>query len=385
MAVSALAFVDPEAIGEKPPMVPFVDLKAQHAPIRDEIDRAIREVVDSCGFVGGRFLAEFEANFARFCGVEYGIGASSGTTALHMALLACGIQPGHEVITVSHTFGATVEAILHAGAQPIFVDIDPETCTMDPALVKAAITPRTRAIIPVHLYGQCADMDPILAVARRHGLVVIEDAAQAHGAKYGERRAGSMGAMACFSFYPAKNLGAFGDAGMVVTQDAEQARRARMIAHHGSPDKYHHTVLGYNYRCDAIQAAVLNVKLRYLEGANERRRRAARRYTERLAQIEGVTPPAERFHHIYHLYVIRVAERDRLQAFLRERDIASGLHYPVPMHLQPLLKDHPQAEPGRLPVTERIVGEILSLPMFPDITDEQIDEVVAAVREFMAR
>ena len=364
-------------------MVPFVDLRAQHLPIRDEIEQAIREVVESCGFVGGRILDEFEREFAQYCGVEHGVAAGSGTAALHMALLACGIGAGDEVITVSHTFGATVEAILQAGAQPVFVDVDPATYTMEPSQIEAAVTPRTRAILPVHLYGQCADMEAINAVAARHGLVVIEDAAQAHGAGVGDKPAGSMGDVACFSFYPAKNLGAFGDAGMLVTNDAEKAGRARLIANHGSPDKYHHTVLGYNYRCDALQAAVLKAKLPHLDRWNHKRRQAAQKYNELLREIEGVTPPAERFVHVYHLYVIRVAERDRLRVFLNERDIATGLHYPVPMHLQPILAGHQQGKKGPLPVTERIAGEILSLPMFPDLTDAQIEEVVGAMRDFM--
>jgi len=363
-------------------MVPFVDLKAMHAPIRGEIDQVIREAIDNAAFIGGRFLSEFEQNFARFCGVEHAVSAGSGTAALHMALLAYGVGPGHEVITVAHTFAATVEAILHAGATPVFVDVDPATYTMDPARIEAAVTPRTRAIIPVHLYGQCADMDAINAIARKRGLVVIEDAAQAHGARIGERRAGSFGEMACFSFYPAKNLGAFGDAGMIVTRDAEKARVARLIADHGSPDKYHHTVLGYNYRCDAIQAAILNVKLRRLEQWNEQRRRAAKKYGELLGGIEGVAVPAERFHHVYHLYVIRVARRDPLRDFLAKRNIATGLHYPVPMHLQPMMAGHPQAKAGALPVTERLVGEILSLPMFPDLSDAQVVEVAGAIGDF---
>jgi len=362
--------------------VPFVDLKAMHAPIRDEIDQAIRGVVETCGFIGGPVLKEFESHFARYCGVAHAVGAANGTAALHMALLAYGIGPGDEVITVSHTFAATVEAILHAGAKPVFVDVDPETYTLDPNQLEAAITPRARAVMPVHLYGQCADMDAINAIARRRGLVVIEDAAQAHGARIGERRAGSFGDMACFSFYPAKNLGAFGDAGIVVTNDAEKAQRARLIADHGSPDKYHHTILGYNYRCDAIQAAVLNAKLPHLDSWNSARRRAAEKYTSLLRGIKGVTPPTERFFHVYHLYVIRAGERDRLRAYLTERGIGTGLHYPVPMHLQPLLAGHPQARQGSLPATETIVGEILSLPMFPDLTDRQIEEVVGAIREF---
>jgi dTDP-4-amino-4,6-dideoxygalactose transaminase len=363
-------------------MVPFVDLKLQHVPIAHEIERAIHEVIESAAFIGGRVLQEFERNFAQFCGVEHGVAAGSGTAALHMALLACGIGPGDQVITVAHTFAATVEAILHAGAEPVFVDVDPETYTINPAQLEAAITPRTRAILPVHLYGQCADMNAINTIARRHGLAVIEDAAQAHGARIGERRAGAFGDVACFSFYPAKNLGAFGDAGILVTNDAEKARRARLIADHGSADKYHHTTLGYNYRCDAIQAAVLNVKLRYLELWNEQRRQAAQRYTQLLEGTAGITPPMERYFHIYHLYVIRAVQRDRLRAHLSERGIATGLHYPVPMHLQPLMAGHPQARQGALPVTERLAGEILSLPMFPDLTAAQIEEVVGAIHEF---
>ena len=231
--------------------------------------------------------------------------------------------------------------------------------------------------------GYPTDMDKINKLAKKNNLIVIEDAAQAHGARIGERRAGSFGEMACFSFYPAKNLGAFGDAGIVVTNDPEKAKRARLLADHGSSDKYHHTILGYNYRCDAIQAAVLNVKLRHLELWNEQRRRAAHRYAQLLDGIAGITPPTERFFHIYHLYVIRTARRDQLRAYLSDRKIATGLHYPVPMHLQPIMAGHPQARPGALPVTERLVGEILSLPMFPDLTDAQIHEVVNAIRDFM--
>jgi len=364
-------------------MVPFVDLKQMHRAIADEIEQAIRGVIENTAFIGGRVLEEFERNFAHFCEVQYGVGAASGTAALHMALLACGIGQGDEVITVSHTFAATVEAILHAGAHPVFVDVDPQTYTMDPSQLEAAITPRTRAIIPVHLYGQCADMDAINLIARRNDLVVIEDAAQAHGARSGLKCAGSLGDMACFSFYPAKNLGAFGDAGILVTNDSEKAKHARLIADHGSRDKYHHEILGYNYRCDALQAAVLNAKLPHLDSWNLARRHAAQKYTERLQEIESVTPPTERFFHVYHLYVIRVPQRDRLRAYLSERGIATGLHYPVPMHLQTILAGHPQAKRSCLPVTERIVGEILSLPMFPDLTDGQIEEVVGAICDFM--
>ncbi len=365
-------------------MVPFVDLSALHAPLQAEFERVFREILSTSAFIGGRAVAEFESAFAQFCGVQYAVAAGSGTAALHMALTACGIGPNDDVITTAHTFAATVEAILHAGATPVFVDVDEETYNMDPQKIEAAITPRTRAILPVHLYGQCADMEAISAIARRHNLLVIEDAAQAHGARIGQRRAGSFGDMACFSFYPAKNLGAFGDAGMVVTNDADKARIARLVADHGSPDKYHHTLLGYNYRCDAIQAAVLAVKMPHLEAWNERRRRAAARYTERLRGLSAVRPPRARFDHIYHLYVIRVPQRDALKNFLAQRNIAAGLHYPVPMHLQPMMAGHPQARVGALPVAERIAGEILSLPMFPDITDAQIDEVVGAIREFFS-
>ncbi|MCX8035450.1 MAG: DegT/DnrJ/EryC1/StrS family aminotransferase [Candidatus Sumerlaeia bacterium] len=366
-------------------MVPFVNLSAMHAPLQAEFERVFREIISTSAFIGGRAVADFERAFAHFCGVNHAVAAGSGTAALHMALAACGIGPGDEVITTAHTFAATVEGILHAGATPVFVDVDEETYTIAPEQIEAVITPRTRAILPVHLYGQCADMEAIGAVARRHNLLVIEDAAQAHGARIGDRRAGSFGDMACFSFYPAKNLGAFGDAGMVVTNDPEKARIARLLADHGSPDKYHHTLLGYNYRCDALQAAVLSVKLPHLEAWNERRRRAAARYTEQLRDVPGVRTPRARFDHIYHLYVIRVTQRDALKSFLGQRNIATGLHYPVPMHLQPMMTGHPQARVGALPVTERIVGEILSLPMFPDITDAQVDEVAAAVREFLEK
>lgn len=361
-----------------PMKVPFLDLKAHHDPIRQEVMAAINQVVDANAFAGGPFVARFEEAYAGYCETKYCVGVANGTDSLWFSLLALGVGPGHEVITVPMTFMATVEAITYAGATPVFVDIDPVTYTIDVAKIEAAITPRTKAIIPVHLFGQCADMDPIMEIARRHNLVVIEDAAQAQGARYKERKAGSIGDAGSFSFYPGKNLGAWGEAGAVTTSDAGLRERLQMFREHGQQKKYYHDVVGWNGRMDGLQGAVLSVKLKYLDLANEGRRRAAARYNELLAGTPGVILPteAEYARSIYHVYAVRIEQRAAVMHLLGERGIGCGIHYPVPVHLQKAyaaLGHHV----GDFPVSEACADSFLSLPMFPELTDAQLETVVA--------
>ena len=321
-------------------MIPFVDLKAQYRSIKPEVDAAIQGVLDSCQFTLGSEVNAFEEEFAAYCNSPHGIGVNTGTSALHLALLAAGIGAGDEVITVPFTFVATVSAIYYTGATPVFVDIDPRTFTIDAAVIEAAITPRTKAIMPVHLYGQPANMDPIMEIAKRHGLLVIEDAAQAHGAEYKGRRAGSIGDLGCFSFYPGKNLGAYGEGGMVVTANPEFARTIRMLRDWGAEKKYQHVLKGYNFRLEGIQGAVLRVKLRYLEAWTESRRRAAGWYDRRLANSGVSTPYASPdVRHVYHIYAIRTADRQEWQSALNARGIQTGIHYPIPVHLLPAFSD----------------------------------------------
>jgi dTDP-4-amino-4,6-dideoxygalactose transaminase len=362
--------------------VPFVDLKAQYHKIKPEIDAAIAEVVESCWFVGGPKLKTFEANFAAYCGASHGVGASSGTTAIHLALEALGIGQGDEVITAVNTFIATSEAITHSGAKVVFVDVQEDTQLIDPEKIEAAITPKTRAIIPVHLFGQPADMKAIRGIAAKHGLKVIADAAQGHGSDIEGERKRTLGDVTTYSFYPGKNLGAYGDAGMVVTDDEDLANRMRMLADHGSPEKYRHVVEGWNYRLDAIQAAVLDVKLRHLDEWTDLRRSRAARYNAAFEGLDTVRPVVEVAgrRHVYHLYVVRVKNRDSLGDALRERGIATGIHYPGPLHLQPAYEHLGHAR-GDFPIAERCADEIISLPMFPELTDEMVDAVTAAVKE----
>jgi dTDP-4-amino-4,6-dideoxygalactose transaminase len=361
-------------------MIPFLDLKAQYASIKDEVNAAVLGVLESCQFTLGSEVAKFEEEFAAYSGAKIGVGVNTGTSALHLAILAAGVGPGDEVITVPFTFVATVAAVVYTGAKPVFVDINPRTFTMDPAQVEAAITPRTKAIIPVHLYGQCADMDPILAIARKHKLTVIEDAAQAHGAEYKGRRAGSMGDMGCFSFYPGKNLGAYGEGGMVVTDDPELARTVRMLRDWGAERKYEHVLKGYNYRMEGIQGAVLRVKLRYLEKWTEGRRAAAARYDKAFSGSSVRTPEAlPHNRHVYHIYAVRTSHRNAWIADLSAQHIQTGIHYPFPVHLLPAYSDLGYRQ-GQFPDSERAANEVLSLPMFPELTAEQTDTVVAAVR-----
>jgi len=362
-------------------VIPLVDRKAQHAAIRAEIDQAIRGVIDECGFILGPEVAAFEREFAAACSAAHAVGTSSGTAALHLALLAAGVGPGDEVITTPFTFVATVAAIQYAGATPVLADIDPETFNLDPAAAADAITPRTRAIVPVHLYGQPADMDPIVALARRHGLVVIEDAAQAHLAEYRGRRAGGLGDLGCFSFYPTKNLGACGEGGIVVTGEDRYASRLRLLRDWGAERKYHPVVKGFNLRLEGLQGAILRVKLRHLERWTERRRAIASHYRERLADAD-LTLPVERpdVRHVYHVFTIRRRERDRLREALHERGVATGVHYPVPVHLMPAYADLGYAR-GRFPNAERASSEVLALPVYPELTDAQCETVVRAVLE----
>jgi dTDP-4-amino-4,6-dideoxygalactose transaminase len=361
--------------------IPLVDLRAQYQPLKEEIVNAIHNVLDSMELFLGKNVQGFEGEFAEYCGVQYAVGVGSGTEALHLALLACGIGPGDEVITVSHTFIATVEAICLTGATPILVDIDPDTYTIDVSQIEDKITSQTKAIIPVHLYGQPADMDPILAIAEKYRLIIVEDACQAHGAEYKGKRIGSLGDVGCFSFYFSKNLGAYGEAGICVTNEPKIARHLRMLRDHGSEEKYHHSVMGVNARLDEIQAAILRVKLRRLDEWNEARRSNAYLYNELLRDSPVVTPnEAEYGKHVYHLYVIRTRHRDNLQAHLRERGIATGIHYPIPVHLQRAWRSA-NFRTESLPVTERYAREILSLPMYPELTTSSTEYVAEAIRD----
>lgn len=362
--------------------VPFLDLHAHHAPLMGEFEAAIHSVIAAGAFAGGPFVADFEKDFANFCRTSYAVGLGSGTEAIWLALLACGVGAGDEVITSPSTFLATAEAITFCGAKPVFVDIDEQTYNLNPALIEAAITERTKAIIPVHLFGQTADMDPILAIARKHRLFVIEDACQAHGAAYRGHAAGSMGDAGCFSFYPGKNLGAFGEAGALVTNNAELARTVQILRDHGQSRKYHHSLIGWNCRMDGIQGAVLQIKLRHLGRANERRRAHAASYNEWFRDVEEVIRPVEapHAHHVYHIYAIRVRDRDELMRRLTEAGIGCGVHYPIPVHLQEAYRSLGYSK-GDLPVAERAASEFVSLPMYPELVPEQIEAVARGVKE----
>jgi dTDP-4-amino-4,6-dideoxygalactose transaminase len=361
--------------------IPQIDLKAQYRTIKPEIDRAIAEILENTSFIGGPPVADFEKEFAAFCEARHCVGAASGTAALHLALCVAGVGPGDEVVTVSQTFIATAEVVRMCGATVRMVDIDPRTYCMDPESLRAAITPRTRAIIPVHLYGQPAEMDPILEIGRQHGIPVIEDSAQSHGARYRGRRVGGLAPIATFSFYPGKNLGAYGDAGALTLADAGAADLASRLANHGRAEKYRHLIEGFNYRLDAIQAAVLSVKLRHLEAWNRRRREIAARYDALFAAVPEITRPWAPAHveHVYHLYVVLAPGRDRVAEHLRSRGVMVQLHYPIPLHLQPAYA-HLGMKPGALPATERVADGCISLPIFPEMTDEQVRYVVETVK-----
>jgi dTDP-4-amino-4,6-dideoxygalactose transaminase len=362
--------------------IPFLDIQSEYRELRGQIDAAIARVLDTTQFVLGKEVTAFEEEFAAYCEVPYAVGVNSGTSALHLALLAVGVGPGDEVITSPFTFFAPVAAIRYVGAVPVLVDIEPRTFNLDASHIEAAITPRTRAIIPVHLYGQPAEMDRILDIARRHKLVVIEDAAQAHGAEYHGRRAGSLGDLGCFSFYPTKNLGAPGEGGMVVTSNPEYVRTIRMLRDCGQEQKYHPVLRGYNYRLQGLQAAVLRVKLRRLEAWIEARRANAAQYDRLLQNSEVITPfvPPD-VRHVFHLYTVRTAARDEVRRQLEAQGVQTAVHYPAPIHLLPAYID-PRYRTGDFPVSEAAAREVLSLPVHPFLTAAQIERV--AQRGFAA-
>ncbi len=365
--------------------VPFLDLKAQYEAITGEITNAINSVIGKTAFAGGPFVQKFEEEFAAFCGTKYGVGVGSGTEALWLALVGLGIGPGDEVITVPNTFIATAEAISFCGATPVFVDVDEKTYNMNAGLVEAAITPRTKAIIPVHLFGQMANMDPIMEIARKRGLLVVEDACQAHGAEYKGKKAGTIGDAGCFSFYPGKNLGAYGEAGAVITNDAELDKKIRMLRDHGQAKKYYHGLIGWNARMDGIQGAILSVKLKHLPAWNEARRNNAKSYNDRLGKVNGVIIPTEApfSKHVYHLYVIRVKDRDALIAELAGKDVHCGIHYPIPLHLQEAYQSLGKRK-GSFPSAEESASEFVSLPMFAELTPEMIERVAETIKETLS-
>jgi dTDP-4-amino-4,6-dideoxygalactose transaminase len=364
--------------------VPFLDLKAQYAGLSEEMNAAVAGVIRSACFVGGPVLEQFEADFASFVGAKYCIGVANGTDAIMLAAKAAGLGAGNEVLVPANTFFATAEAITNAGAVPVFVDVDPGTFHMDPSCAAAAITSRTRALIPVHLYGRPVDMRPFEELASRHNLAIIEDCAQAHGASMGGKTVGSSGRLTCYSFYPGKNLGAYGDGGAVTTSDAHLAERLRILRDHGSPQKYEHSVVGYNSRLDGLQAAVLAVKLPHLHAWNAARRKHAGRLAAAL-EHSPIVPPriSADQEHVFHLFVVRCSRRDELQQFLAGKKIQTGIHYPVPLHLTGAYQALGAPGRGSLPVAETLAAEILSLPMYAELSDEQITYIIAALLEFM--
>lgn len=364
-------------------MIAFLDLKAQYRQVKSEVDAAVARTVESAQFVLGPEVSAFEERFASYCGVTHCRAVNSGTSALHLALLAAGIGAGDEVITVSMTFVATTAAILYCGAKPVFVDVDPVAWTMNPSLIEAAITARTKAIMPVHLHGLMADMDPIMEIASRHNLVVIEDAAQAHGAEYKGRRAGSIGDIGCFSFYPGKNLGAYGEGGAVVTNQPEFARRISLLRDWGQESKYNHVVQGYNYRMDGIQGAVLNVKMNYIEAWTEARRAVASHYDHLLEKYpcSGPMPPVYS-RHVFHVYAVRLPQRDEAQKVLQAAGIGTVIHYPVPVHLQKAYASLGYSA-GDFPITETLANQFLSLPIYAELLPEQIVEVAAELQKIL--
>ena len=366
--------------------IPFLDLKRQYTSIKTEISEVFNDILDSQKFILGEYVEKLEKSFAKYCRSRYCIAVNSGTSALYLALKALGIGYGDEVITVPNTFIATAEAISMCGATPVFVDIDEKTYNIDVEKIEAAITEKTKAIIPVHLYGQCADMDRINEIAEEYNISVIEDACQAHGAEYKGKKAGSLGIAAAFSFYPGKNLGAYGDAGAVVTNNEDIAERIKLLRDHGSKKKYYHEIIGGNFRMDAIQGAVLSIKLRYLDKWNNLRRENAKIYNEYLEDLDKIILPYELDHakHVYHLYVIRTKKRDELQEFLNDNKIITGIHYPIPIHLQKAYKNLGYSE-GDFPVAERIATEILSLPMFPELSHKEIEYITKKIKYFIGR
>lgn len=364
--------------------LPVVDLRAQYARLREEVAQALQEVADSMSYCLGPKVAQFEENFARYAGTRHAIGVNSGTSALHLALICAGVGPGDEVITVPATFIATSWAISYVGANPVFVDVDPATYTMDVNQIEKQITRKTKAILPVHLYGQPADMEPLMEISERHGIPVIEDAAQAHGANFRGKGAGTFGLAGCFSFYPGKNLGAYGEGGAVVTNDDGIASRLRSLRDHAQSTRYYHDEIGFNYRMDAFQGAVLDIKLKYIERWTEARRLLAARYNELLGGLPLQLPAeAPDRRHVWHLFVVLHRERDRIRKELEARGILTSLHYPVPVHLQKAYR-HLRYRVGDFPVTERISRECMSLPLFPEMTTQQQDRVIEGLREILS-
>ncbi|MBS3105451.1 DegT/DnrJ/EryC1/StrS family aminotransferase [Candidatus Woesearchaeota archaeon] len=363
--------------------IPLVDLKKQYLSIKDEIDSAIQEVLDNTAFILGKKVEDFEGKFARLCNAKHCVGVNNGTSALRLALLALGIKAGDEVITTPFTFIATAEAISHIGASPVFVDIDEKTYCIDPEKIREKITKKTKAIIPVHLFGQSADMDPILEIAKKHNLKVIEDAAQAHNALYKDKKAGSMGDASCFSFYPGKNLGAYGEAGAVCTNNKEIAKELVLLRQHGELTRYYHDIIGDNCRMEAIQGAVLGVKIKYIEEWTEKRRKNAEHYNKLLKE-SGIALPyeADYARHVYHIYAIRLKNRDMLREFLGKNGVSAGIHYPIPVHLQKAYSFMGMKK-GSFPVSEKVAGEILSLPMYPELSEEQMEYVSNSINDFI--
>jgi dTDP-4-amino-4,6-dideoxygalactose transaminase len=362
--------------------IPFVDLKAQYRTIETDVNAAIADVLQRADFIMGEAVTDFEEEFAEYCHATFALGVDSGYSALELILRAYEIGPGDEVITAANTFVATALAVSNTGARPVLVDVDPQTYNLDPDKLEAAITPATRAIMPVHLYGQPADMDPLVEIARRHNLLVVEDAAQGHGARYKGRRTGALGDAAAFSFYPGKNLGAYGDGGAVVTNDPAIADRVRLLRNLGQRTKYDHQIKGFNHRLDTMQAAVLRTKLPHLDGWNAGRRRAAAEYNRLLAPLPMITPRVGAGNeHTYHLYVIRVRDRDGLQNHLKQAGVATGIHYPVPIHLQAAYRDLGYKQ-GDFPITETLADEILSLPIYAELTNDAVAYVAAAMADY---
>ncbi len=359
--------------------VPFLDLKRQYSSIKDEIDQAVFNVLDHAKFIMGPEVKAFEEQVAKYCGAKFAIGVASGTDALLLSLRACGVEPTDEVITTGFSFFATAGVITRLGAIPVYVDIDPDTYNIDPQLIEKKITPKTKAIMPVHLYGQCADMDSISEIAKKHNLKVVEDAAQAIGAKYKGKKAGTLSDFGCFSFFPSKNLGAAGDGGMVVTNDPEMAELLRMLRVHGAKPKYYHSIVGYNSRLDTLQAAILSVKLKYLDEWTKKRREHAEIYNAAFKDSDIITPKEEDFnYHIYHQYTIAVKNRDRLREVLKEKQIGHDVYYPVPLHLQECYKSLGYKE-GDLPVIERKGEEVISIPIYPELTKEEQNFVIETI------
>jgi dTDP-4-amino-4,6-dideoxygalactose transaminase len=362
-------------------LIPFVDLKAQYQSIKPEIDAAVADVLENSAFILGKHVAAFEEEFAAYCATRYAVGLNSGTSALHLALLAAGVGPGDEVITVPYTFVAPVATIGYTGARPVFVDIDPVSYTLDPSMLEAVITERTKAIVPVHLYGQPADMDPILEIARRHKLLVIEDAAQAHGARYKGRRVGSIGDLGCFSFYPGKNLGAYGEGGAVVSNNPDYDKTIRLLRDWGTDRRYHYVLKGYNYRMEGLQGAILRVKLRKLDAWNRARQTHAREYGDLLSGADITTPAVMPYSdHVFNVYAIRSSGRDQIEQSLQARGVHTAIHYPIALHLQEAWADL-NYKKGDFPVAEQVSAEELSLPIYPELTSAQIELIASTVRE----